>query len=152
MSRPAGLRYQNSPFRKPHKKPPAGTKVGIDFKIIDEEAPEPFELEILLRQYRNEKISLEQMIHEAQAAGKFSRVRKLRRQINKTLEIQIWLERQWCSSCGNAKHNCHCDDPDWVAPVREQIVIPVQKAVEKEVKVRILSSSGHTVLKSRREQ
>lgn len=150
MSRPAGLRSQSSPFRRPNKKGPAGTKVGVDFKLIDEEAPEPFELEILLRQYRNEKISLENAIQKAQEEGKYSRVRKLRRTINKTLEIQIWLERQWCTSCGNSKHNCHCDDPEWEAPVREQIVIPVREE-QKEVKVRVISSRGHTVIKSRKE-
>jgi hypothetical protein len=150
MSRPASLRYQSSPFRKPNKKGPAGTKVGIDFKLIDAEAPEPFEIEVLLRQFRNEKIALQLELQEAQAMGRWSRVRKLRREVNKNIEIQIWLERQWCTSCGNSQHNCHCDDPDWVAPVREQIVIPVQRVVE-EVKVRVISSSGHTILKSRRE-
>lgn len=151
MSRPASIRSSSSPFRKPHKKAPAGTKVGIDFKVVEEAGVDPFELEVQLRLYSEEKTSLERALTRAQAEGKFSRVRKLRREINKVLEIQLWLERQWCTSCGNSQHNCHCDDPDWEAPVREQIVIPVQKEVQ-EVKVRVLSSSGHTILQSRKEK
>lgn len=145
MSRPAGIRSHGSPFVRPAKKWPEGKKVNISDKVFEEEPGIYRNLQFEIRDEQNEYHRLLRELQIAEREGKRSRAQKLRREINHSIELQLYLQNlAWCSSCRSSSGNCHCDDPDYVPPVREEIVFPKQEV--KEVKIRVLSSAGHEIL------
>lgn len=145
MSRPAGIRSNSSPFVRPAKKWPEGKKVMISDQVMEEEPGVYSNLQLEVREEQTEYHQLLVELQIAQREGRRSKVQKLRRAINKSIELQLYLQNlAWCTSCRSSSGNCHCDDPDYVPPVREEIVFPKQEV--KEVKIRVFSSSGHELL------
>jgi hypothetical protein len=112
----------------------SGKKIGLDYDLIDKMNPNTKQLikRILEKREMRTEILLE--LRQAEAEGKTSKAKKLRREYNQSLEITLYLERQWCSSCSQSLLNCHCDDPSWEPPVvRERVQEP-----EPEVQVRVV--------------
>lgn len=145
MSRPAGIRSNRSPFVKPAKRWPEGKKVGIADRVLDEENGTYRNLQLEIREELESYHQLNAELRRAQAARKPSKIQKLRREISKSIELQLYLQNlAWCTGCRSSSGNCHCDDPDYVAPVRESIVFPKQEV--KVRKIKELSSSGHELL------
>ena len=103
MSRPAGLRSTSSPFRRERRK--AGSqKLGLDMDRI--------ELSNAHRTRMNENIDslrfLRLQLSTAEQMGRYSKAKKLRREINQLLEEGLYLTHSFCGGCLNVLHNCHC--------------------------------------------
>jgi len=45
---------------------------------------------------------------DAEMNGRYSKAKKLRREINQLLEEGIYLTHSWCLGCDNVLHNCKC--------------------------------------------
>jgi hypothetical protein len=143
MSRPAGIKQYRSPFVKPAKKWPEGKKVGLSEKVLEEEPGTYRNLQLEIRTASSEYIQLMVELREAQRRGKRSKVQKLKRLMNQHIDLELYLQNlAWCSSCRSSSGNCHCDDPDWVPPVREEIVIPKQEVKEDRIRIRVFDDRG----------
>lgn len=118
----------------------------ITDKVMEEEPGIYSNLELEIKEELESYHQLNLELRRALAARKHSKVQKLRKEINKSIELQLYLQNlAWCSSCRSSSGNCHCDDPDYVPPVREEIVFPKQE-VMKPTRVREFSTAGHELL------
>lgn len=103
MARPASLKPSSSPILA-RKKQTGGKKLGLDWEHIElsenHKANTEFNLLILL-QLRRELIAAEE-------AGKYSKVKKLRREISSLQENQLAIHSTFCGGCGYHLHNCRC--------------------------------------------
>lgn len=99
MTKPASLRA----FRIARGKK-GGQKLGLDLDRIDpsynHNQREAENLETL-RYLREE-------LNRAEAEGRHSRSKKIRRYINQELEVGLYIRNSWCYGCNNVRHNCQC--------------------------------------------
>jgi len=51
---------------------------------------------------------LRSQLQLAEQNGRYSKARKLRREINQALEEGLYLTHSFCGGCLNVLHNCHC--------------------------------------------
>jgi len=82
-----------------------GKKLGFDYTQVEpsiNHRQEDLDNSRMLRNLQDQLINAERM-------GRYSKARKLRRQINRCLEVNLYLRSSWCGGCMNYMHNCHCE-------------------------------------------
>ena len=100
--RPAGLRSPN-PFVR-QKKRSGGQKLGLDLErieVTDNHNQWLADIQKMLYNLRRELVI-------AEANGRYSKAKKLRRFINQQLEAELYIRHSWCGGCKNVLHNCTC--------------------------------------------
>lgn len=103
MTRPSGLRPQSSPFVRRREKPGA-KKVEIDWDKIDDSYNHRLNQQVNIMALKN----LREDLIQAEADGRYSKARKIRREISQYLEANLALSATWCRGCLNYLHNCKC--------------------------------------------
>jgi hypothetical protein len=101
--RPASIRSNSSPFVQQKRK--AGSqKLGIDMEKID------FSFNHKARDEENRDclLTLRLQLQTAEQMGRYSKARKIRREINQLLEEGLYLTHSFCGGCLNVLHNCKC--------------------------------------------
>lgn len=106
MPRPAALwkRKGQSPFIARRIKD--GPKVGLNWDWVTPSDNHQKGMEEVLEDLRALRINLVR----AEAAGKYSAARKIRREINKVQEQELYLEHSACHRCGMGHLHCRCKD------------------------------------------
>jgi hypothetical protein len=51
---------------------------------------------------------LRQELEEAERGGKYSKAKRMRRELNKELEVGLYLTHSWCGGCHRYLHLCKC--------------------------------------------
>lgn len=108
MSRPAEFRTSRSPFvRRTDRE---GKKLELDFEIIEFSNNHKLNAEMNLESLHDLRLQLV----AAEKAGKHSKSKKIRREINRIMENQLYIEYSWCGGCLNYLHQCQCPALDEV--------------------------------------
>lgn len=99
MSRPASLVIRPIPRGKP-----TGQKLGLDMERIDLSFNHRSRAEENIDTLHNLRLEL----IDAERTDRYSKAKKLRREINHLLEEGLYLTHSFCGSCQNVLHRCHC--------------------------------------------
>jgi hypothetical protein len=101
-NRPAGLKTTN-PFIRPKKK--AGSKkLGLDLDKVQGTGSHRGRMADVQDNLR----WLREDLSWAEREGRWSSARKIRRQINQELEVELYLRSSWCPECHQTFSNCQC--------------------------------------------
>ena len=99
-----------------------GKKLGIDWDNVEPSYNHRGNDELnLLTRLRKE-------LNAAEAAGRYSAAKKLRRKISQAQEDQLGITHSWCGGCINYLHNCTC--PSIAHPLSEKEVAIVNWIME----------------------
>ena len=100
--RPASIKSRN-PFIKPKRK--AGRKkLGLDMEKIGQEGSHRVRME----EVRDNLRWLREDLVWAEANDRYAAARKIRRQINQELEVELYLRSSWCPVCHRMFSGCQC--------------------------------------------
>lgn len=65
-----------------------------------------------INDHLNEMQTLRQLLVQAEREGKYSKAKKLRRQINHAQEVELMIRHTFCGACHQVLHNCQCEVED----------------------------------------
>jgi hypothetical protein len=135
MSRPASVKSTSSPFVRRTDK--GGSKpIELDYDRLDRSENHNFNSQLNLIELQN----LRRELNAAEARGAHSKVKKLRREINRQLEQGLYIQGTFCGTCANVLHRCRCKGLD-------KIITPSRKKrIEKAQKEAAATAIVHDIL------
>lgn len=95
-----------------------GKKLGLDWETAEEDLTNyhNYTREELLLQLRNRRLDL----LDAEAEGRESKAKKLRRRINQLQEAELALHRTWCPTCSLSLRDCKCPSDPFAEPPKRK--------------------------------
>jgi hypothetical protein len=83
-----------------------GLKAGFDFERDKLEPSNNHRQEII--NITDDLRNLTRLLRQKEQEGRWSKARKIRREINRLHEAELYITHSWCGGCKNYLHNCQC--------------------------------------------